>query len=251
MTKPTCRLCKKEKDLIKKSHIMSEFLHKDLFDENHKLISFEPIELLKTNPRISRPSSGSYEGGLLCKECDNEVIGKYETYASKLLNGKLSKKEKIRCNFAKSIDGINLLELSDLNYSSLKLFLLSLLWRAHISSRDEYRDVALGPYADKIGKALLDENPGADNDIIITITKLDPTAGFSTFIGQPIRHKVEQTTQYSIIINGYIVVYYLKENRLSKRINHQKLTEDGTLTIMEIPKDKVSPFVMKYVGVAK
>ena len=230
---------------------MSEFLHKDMFDENHKLRAFDPKEFLKKDPRISRPSSGTYEGKLLCKECDNEVIGKYETYTSKLLNGKLGKNEKIRCNFSKSIDGVTILELSDLNYKLLKLFLLSLLWRAHISSRDEYSDVDLGPYANKIGKALLDENPGTDDDIIISITKLDPTAGFSTFIGQPIRHKIANTTSYSIIINGYIVVFYLKENHLSKRINHQRLKEDGTLTIMEIPKNKVSPFVMKYVGVAK
>ena len=123
--------------------------------------------------------------------------------------------------------------------------------RQHISGRDEYRDVDLGPYADKIGKALLDENPGEDDDILISITKLDPTAGFSTFIGQPIRHKIANTTSYSIIINGYIVVFYLKENHLSKRVNHQRLKEDGTLTIMEIPRNKVSPFVMKYVGVAR
>lgn len=251
MTQAICHLCKKKKNLIKKSHIISEFLHKDLYDDNHKLIAFEPVELLKTNPIISRPSSGSYEGGLLCKDCDNLVIGKYETYTSKLLIGKLVEKEQIKCNLRKSRDGINILKLSGLNYSFLKLFLLSLLWRAHISSRDEYRDVKLGPYADKIRKALLYENPGADNEIIITITKLDPTAGFSTFIGQPIRHKVEQTTQYSIIINGYIVVYYLKENSLSKKVHDHRLTKEGTLIIMEIPKDQVSPFVMKYIGVGR
>lgn len=249
--KSACRLCKEEKDLIKKSHIISEFLHKDMFDEHGKLRAFDPKDFLKKDPRISRPSSGTYEGKLMCKECDSNIIGKYESYAAKLLNGNLGKTEKIKCNFSKSIDGVNILELSGLNYSFLKLFLLSLLWRAHISSRDEYMEVDLGPYADKIGKALFDENPGADNDIVISITKLDPTAGFSTFIGQPRRHKIANTTSYSIVINGYIVVFYLKESHLSKRIAHQRLKEDGTLTIMEIPKNKVSPFVMKYVGVAK
>jgi hypothetical protein len=251
MTKSTCRLCKEKKDLIKKSHIMSEFLHKEMYDENHKLRAFDPKEFLKSNPRISKPASGTYEGALLCKECDNQVIGKYESYSSKLINGKLGEKEKIHCNYSKTIEGITLLELSDLNYSNLKLFLLSLLWRAHISSRDEYKEVELGPYADKIEKAILNEDPSSDNDIIITITKLDLDAGFSTFIGQPRKHKIESTTSYSIIINGYIIVFYLKENRLSKRTNHLRLKEDGTLVIMEIPKNKVAPFIMKYVGVKK
>jgi hypothetical protein len=251
MSKPTCRLCKEEKDLIKKSHIMSEFLHKNMFDENHKLRAFDPKEFLKKNPRVSRPSSGTYEGGLLCKKCDNETIGKYETYASKLYNGKLGENEKIRCHYSKSPDGIMTLRMSDINYSSFKLFLLSLLWRAHISSRGEYADVDLGPYADKIAQSLINEDPGKDTDLIISITKLDPNANFSTFIGQPRRHKIGKSTSYSIIINGYIIVYHLKENHLTEKIKLHRLKEDGTITILEVPKSKVEPFVMKYVGVAK
>ena len=230
---------------------MSEFLHKDMFDEHHKLRAFDPKEFLKKNPRISKPSSGTYEGGLLCKKCDNETIGKYETYASKLYNGKLNKNEKIKCHYSLSVDGIKTLELSEINYSSFKLFLLSLLWRAHISSRDEYAEVDLGPYADKIANCLLNEDPGKDTDIIISITKLDPNANFSTFIGQPRKHKIGNSTSYSIIINGYIIVYHLKENNLTEKINHHRLKEDGTMTILEVPKGKVEPFVMKYVGVAK
>ncbi|MDC6363274.1 MULTISPECIES: hypothetical protein [Flavobacteriaceae] len=227
---------------------MSEFLHKDMFDEHHKLIAFDPKELLKKNPRISRPSSGTYEGGLLCEKCDNAIIGKYETYASKLYNEKLNNADKIRCHYSKSIDNIKVLELSNINYSSFKLFLLSLLWRANISSRDEYRDVNLGPYGEKIRYAILNEDSGNDLDTIITITKLDPAANFSTFIGQPRRHKIGQSTSYSIIINGYIIVYHLKENDISEKAKHHRLKEDGTLTILEVPKNRVEPFVMKYIG---
>ncbi|QXP79010.1 MULTISPECIES: hypothetical protein [Winogradskyella] len=251
MTKSTCKLCKEKKSLIKKSHIISEFLHKEIFDENHKLIAFDPKELRKTNPSISRPSSGAYEGNLLCKKCDNEIIGKYESYVSKLLNKKLNKNEKIKCNIKHSKDKGTIIELSDLNYSSLKLFLLSLLWRAHISSRDEYQNVDLGPYANKIGQSILNENPGSDDDTIITISKLDPTAGFSNFIAQPIRYKLDNSTYYIIIINGYIIIYFLKENHLSKKIKHQRLKEDGTLEMVEIPKDKVSSLIMNYIGVTK
>ena len=33
-----CRLCLEEQALIKKSHIIPEFMYQDLFDENHKFI---------------------------------------------------------------------------------------------------------------------------------------------------------------------------------------------------------------------
>lgn len=252
MSKNTsCHLCEKGKDLIKKSHIMSEFLHREMYDENHKLRAFDPKDLLKSNPRISRPSSGSYEGSLLCKKCDNEIIGEYESYSAKLLNGALGSKKKIRCHYSRSIDGIIVLQLSQLHYKNLKLFLLSLLWRAHISSRDEYNDVDLGPYSEKFRTSILNGDPGKDYDIIISITKFDEDAGFSTFVGQPVKGKIDNATYYSIIINGYLIVYHLKENSLSKKINHHRLKEDGTLTILEVPKETVAPFVMKYTGVAR
>lgn len=251
MADSICKLCLKQKPLIKKSHIMSDFLHKDMYDENHKLRAFDPKDLLKSKPRISKPSSGSYEGNLLCNECDNSIIGKYESYSARLINGSLKGKNKIKTNVWKSIDGITHMDISNLDYPMLKLFLLSLLWRAHISSHDEYSSVKLGPYAEKIRRALLEVNPGKDDDIIISITKLEQTAGYSTFIGQPLKHKVSNTTCYSIIINGYIIVYYLKPNRITSRINHQVLKEKGTITIMEVPRNQVAPFVMKYVGISK
>lgn len=37
----SCKLCLEEKILLKKSHIIPEFMYKDLYDENHKLISFD------------------------------------------------------------------------------------------------------------------------------------------------------------------------------------------------------------------
>jgi len=198
MAEQICNLCKEEKALIKKSHIMSEFLHKDMYDEKHKLRAFAVSELLEKNPRISRPSTGSYEGKLLCADCDNGIIGGYESYASKLYKNTLTGDSKPICRYSKALDGVKVLELSNLNYSSFKLFLLSLLWRAHISSRAEYSDVDLGPYAEKIRNQLLNRDSSTDDDIIISITKLDPRANFSSFIGQPRRHKVSGSTTYSI-----------------------------------------------------
>jgi hypothetical protein len=146
-----CHLCKKEKPLLKKSHILSDFLYKDLYDENHKLISFEMKELKKITPRISKPSTGVNEGSILCFDCDNNVIGNYENYASKFI----SNKEKINCFPNENKEGLKFINLSNINYNYTKLFLLSLLWRASISKRRDYREVSLGPYEEKIRSKLL------------------------------------------------------------------------------------------------
>ena len=49
---------------------------------------------------------------------------------------------------------------SGLNYASFKLFQMSLIWRASISSRPELHRIDLGPHSEKIRKMLCDELPG-------------------------------------------------------------------------------------------
>ena len=54
-----CKLCLKEKKLLKKSHIIPKFMYKGLFDENHKIL------VSKVNPlkKEKLQSDGAYEKG--------------------------------------------------------------------------------------------------------------------------------------------------------------------------------------------
>ena len=244
-----CHLCKKEKTLLKKSHILSDFLYKDLYDENHKLISFEMKELKKITPRISKPSTGVYEGGILCFDCDNNVIGNYENYVSRLISNKLINEEKINCLTNKNKEGINFINLSNINYNYTKLFLLSLLWRTNISTRREYKEVSLGPYEEKIRSQLLNGKCLEHNCIQINVLKFDDKSNFSSFIGQPRRHKIDNSTVYSIILNGYLVIYHLKTNKISKKMIAQSLLPEGTLNLILMPKKDVDSFIITYTGI--
>jgi len=246
-----CKLCQQEKQLIKKSHILSEFLHSDLFDKNHKLIKFDTADLVKGNNRISKPSSGEYEGGLLCDKCDNQLLGKYETYISNVLKNNLNSNEKINCQRTTNQNGMSFIKVENLDFKKTKLFLLSLLWRAGISSRKDYKEVQLGPYQEKLRKQLYENDSLSDNDIQITILKFEKGTGYSSFIGQPRRHKSGYSTNYSIIINGYLIVYHFRDDKLSKLSKNDRLKENGELNILEIPKNKVNNFVLTYTGIKK
>lgn len=245
---PKCKLCNNETTLLKKSHILSEFLHTELFDKNHKLRKFEVREMVKPNPRVSKPSSGSYEGDLLCNNCDNVILNRYENYVARALSAKFKPENNPKCKIEKR-NGLNFIDIDNLDYSNTKLFLLSLLWRAGISSLQEYNEVSLGPYGEKIKKQLFEGNPLKDDDIQISIYKFEEGSGFDSFIGQPRRHSIELTTSYSIIINGYLVVFHLKANRISKVTYNERLKDNDSISIAEIPKDKIEDFIMKYTGV--
>jgi hypothetical protein len=68
--------------------------------------------------------------------------------------------------------------LTDLDYRSFKLFHLSVLWRASVSTRDEFRLVNLGPYEEKLRTRLLASDPGDPEDFAIMATALvDPRTG--------------------------------------------------------------------------
>ena len=150
----TCRLCLRERELLRKSHIIPDFMYRELFDDKHRMVKGTPI----TGERPQNLQSGEYEGGLLCASCDNSIIGGYEGYASKVLygGGIPIRVENVR----KADDGLEITILHGLDYKIFKLFLLSILWRASISSLPFFDAVDLGPYEEKLRVALLSGDPG-------------------------------------------------------------------------------------------
>lgn len=248
----TCKLCKKEKDLIKKSHIIPEFLYQDLYDDKHRLIKFDVIEKVNGNERVSKLPQGEYEGGLLCKECDNEKIGQFETYLGNILNKEeIAVEQKPNCKKIINDDGVEFTRIENIDYKSLKLCLLSILWRASISKRPFFKDVDLGPYEEKIREQLNTETPTKDTDIPIVIMSWNNDKETATdVIGQPVRHKEDGKTYYSIVINGFIILYYITPGAIKKELEFFRLQSDNTLSLVHLPKGKGMNFLLNYTGAA-
>ena len=133
-----CKLCGEQKILLNKSHIIPEFMYRSLFDEHHQIHKFEPNSYFSGESKIQKPSSGDYEGSLLCAECDNERIGDLESYAAPFLYAKGDLPDHIKAvvkNY-RGEDGFGYSTIGNTNYTKFKLFLLSILWRASVSKRD-------------------------------------------------------------------------------------------------------------------
>ena len=125
----TCSLCGKEKTLLKKSHIIPDFMYDGLYDEKH-FISMVRVQDWK---KVGKKPTGIYDQNILCEDCDNGIIGKYETYGSKILNGgNLPEKDTPKYNIERDERGASKINFKNLDYSKLKLFFLSILWKGHI-----------------------------------------------------------------------------------------------------------------------
>jgi hypothetical protein len=136
MQKGTCKLCLEYKDLCKKSHVIPKFLYKLLTDEKNMIVYLD-----KTKPQFKYNSE--YEANILCENCDNITIGKFDDYSAKLINGGLP--DSVAPRLAKIGERDYLIKENDpnYNYESFKLFLISLLWRCSISNRPFFQGFKL------------------------------------------------------------------------------------------------------------
>ena len=166
-----CQLCRKEKVLLKKSHIIFNFMYKKLFGKAHKLIEIE----LETLKKVRTTFSGYYEKEILCAQCDNELLSKFETYASAALyaHGDSATRKAVQKQLQVSEDGLRYYSYVNLDYTKLKLFFLSILWRAHIARQDFFSGVDLGKYAEKTRLMLLAGDPGKEDELETCIIQFE------------------------------------------------------------------------------
>lgn len=140
-----CRLCATESVKLCDSHIFPEFLYRDMYDDKQSFFVYS------SNPQW-RPSlrySGIYEP-LLCRNCEDS-FGRLETYAcDALFNGLKVAPELTPQAFV--VTGVD--------YARFKLFFMSLLWRAGICTRFEFRNVDLHRHEKRLRRMLQLNDPG-------------------------------------------------------------------------------------------
>ena len=244
-----CKLCLKDKQLIKKSHIIPEFMYSDLFDENHNYILTTNKEISKKDGRKRYKPTGEYEGEILCADCDNKTLGKFESYASKTLYGNnipLEQAPVVSNHFNESGTRFSLVK--NIDYQKFKLFLLSILWRASISKRPFFEEVSLGPHEDRLRKMLLLENPGEERDYPIQfLTYVNDKRMSRDFIGQPRTLKTEGHRLITFFIAGVFYGFMVSSHPKPEGIMTSTIKKSNELIMLHIPEGKGWEFIAKYI----
>lgn len=222
-----CKLCDKDKEL-KKSHIIPEFVYKQLYDEKGR---FHVLSTLEQRPRPLE-QKGIREK-LLCNECEQQ-LSIYEKYAREIILGGES--------FIVRQHG-NLLHLSDINYHKFKLFLLSILWRSSISSHIMFSRVNLGPHEKIIKELIKNNNPGTQLDYPCVIFGLNSKENIHVnLIDQPRRFRTESHMTYRFIFSGFVWVYYVSSHKLPSLISSVAINKFGSMVIGRGSFDELSEF---------
>lgn len=183
----SCRLCQEDTDLMR-SHIIPEFMYKSLYDEKNR------FHVLTNHPRKRKliEQKGIREK-LLCQNCKTH-ISQWERYASLVFSG--------RANVVSKNEG-KLIHISGIKYTPFKLFALSVLWRAGVSSLKDFEQVSLGPHAEKIRMMLQDGNPGPPSVYPFIISPVvHEKEVVRDFIMQPTWAKLENHRVYRFVFGG-------------------------------------------------
>ena len=208
-----CHLCLEERKLIK-AHIIPESF-------------FLPLRSGKKAPEIhsnidgeypKKSPIGIYDKSILCSKCDG-LMGDWDNYAQQLLLKDFSEDIAIHNGAKKAA-----YKIETFNYSKLKLFFISILWRASVSSHYFYSRVKLGPYQNMAREMILKKDPGSAEDFSVLVAKFsDPNV---TGILDPHIDRFDGINFYRFYMTGF-VIYIKVDKRSAPEFMKQLLIREG------------------------
>jgi hypothetical protein len=223
-----CRLCLQDEDLHD-SHIIPEFLFRPGYDEKHRM---EVLDQSRLRPGLIQKG---LRQRLLCTVCENLLANRYEEYFSSLwyLHGALPE-----------VAGGPYWNLLKLDYSRFKLFHLSILWRASISTLPAFSEVSLGPSEERLRVMLLDQQAGTIDDFqIFGVLLLFPGSSqvCDGLISSPTLQVRDEHRLYMFTFGGCVWHYYESLGEPNPLFAQIALSPAGTITLPVRTLDKVGP----------
>ena len=146
-----CKLCGADRKLIRDRVLPEAFFR---IGSQH---GAEALVMASSNPGIppKRWPIGVYDPDLVCGDCEGRFRD-WDTYAADLFINRFDTSIRTRV-----VDGETLAFVADdVDYERLKLFVVSVLWRAAASTEEYFKGVGIGPYEDAAKTEVLSANPG-------------------------------------------------------------------------------------------
>lgn len=157
-----CKLCGEEKPLVK-AHIIPKSMYP--LDDKRR----EPLLRVPSAPDAPPERSwiGEYDAALVCAQCES-TFHPWDDYAIGVFRTEPQEDDYVK------VDGEpGAYTLKAYDYAKLKLFFVSLLWRASESSRPFFEHVNVGrEHATRLREMILDKDPGDPDEYSVFIVRL-------------------------------------------------------------------------------
>jgi len=184
-----------------------------------KLLSNTPDTFPKKVP------VGIYDSTIVTQEGE-DLFDAWDNYATHLLLNENMELENISRNGR--IVGWNL---ENYDYHLLKLFSLSILWRAHASSHQAFKKVKLGPHELPIRNLLLNNDAGSPDQYSVIISRwIDD--GFGPVFMDPFAEKYDGINFYRVYCGMYVFSIKVDSRLTRGPFRDMQLIPERSLTII-------------------
>jgi len=170
---------------------------------------------------------GIYDPSIVTIEGER-IFSPWDDYAYKLLVVDRSKLVEIKGNNGEVIA----LTLPNYDYTQLKLFFLSVLWRASVSNQSFFQRVALGEHEPILRKAILSQDAGKADFYSVVLSCFTDVARDHTVMMDPFRERYDGINFYRLYIGHYVACIKVDCRIANKTMRDVQLTEGVPLTII-------------------
>ncbi len=203
-----CKFCGSYEKLIN-CHIIPKSLYTPLFEggETPEIITNVKGEYKKRSPK------GVYDKGIVCGECEKK-FSECDRYAAEFFLH-----EAFQETVLGKLNGLETILVEKFDYALLKLFGISLLWRASVSSQSLFKRISLGPHEECIKKMIEAGDPGDEDDYSIVLARFNQRE-LSSLIMDPISTKYSGINFYRFYFNSYCM-----EIKVDQRVAKYPMSE--------------------------
>lgn len=202
-----CKFCGLSKKLVD-SHIIPKGLYWGLKDGNGKVAQL--VSPFEGEYQKKRPI-GIYDQ-FLCGTCE-EQFNPWDTYAITLLRDT----EPITVD-----DGWRF---EQVDYVLLKLFFISLLWRAQAAD-DSFFNIDLGPHGERLKKHITEKNPGIPDEYAVLLGKSEELLAKGVIDPKQERHYDINFTRF--YFPGYVALIKVDKRPLPTALKQYSLNRSGS-----------------------
>ena len=222
---------------MKKSHIISKLLFRDLFEYNPRK-SIIQSDIVNTDKPIKKPSDTLYDNELFCVECDGDKgMGIFEDYFKKYITS-----PKFVIERKTELDWIIY---SKYDFDKFFLFFNIQIYRVALSKRTEFKIVKLNQNIIEKIRVNIVNRKVSERTNEIAIIKFSENSNFKNSIGS--FRKIGEN--YFIILRDFIVFYFFdKRDTLFLRMKGHIINREKII-IPIIPKKIEKELIRNIIGI--
>ena len=171
-----------------------------------------------------RMQVGTYDSTILCSQCDGKMAP-WDDYGQQVLIRRFSDAVKI------SLQGKTVAwRIEKFDYRRLKLFFMSVLWRASVSKQTFYKRISLGPFEDRLRAMILNEDPGDSQEFAVVLARFEDVE--ITAMLDPHPEKYDGISFCRFYLSGFVAYVKVDKRPTPSFLTDLHLQEDRPLIVL-------------------